>query len=157
MIDAAHLRKHIVRPALETLGLWSESAEALVMGTAAAESRLRYLVQLGGPALGLWQMEPSTHSDCWASYLDYRTELAGKVMVAAGRGTKTPRLPPHDWLVFNLRYAAAICRVHYLRDPHPLPAADDVRGMAETWKRAYNTALGAGTVEHFVNAYELVQ
>lgn len=127
------------------------------MGTAAAESRLQYLAQIGGPALGLWQMEPATHSDCWRSYLDYRKDLAGRVMLAAGRGTSTPRQPPDDWLVFNLRYAAAICRVHYLRVPHPLPAADDVEGLARYWKAHYNTALGAGTVEHFVNAYELVQ
>lgn len=157
MIHPEQLRQLIVRPALDTLGLWSRAAENLVVGTAAAESGLKYLAQLGGPALGIFQCEPATHSDLWCSYLDFRPELAAKVMVAAGRGTKTPRLPPHDWLVFNLRYAAAICRVHYLRVPHPLPAADDVEGLARYWKAHYNTALGAGTVEHFVNAYELVQ
>lgn len=153
MIDPAQLRALVVRPALETLGLWSGSAEALVMGTALAESRLTYIAQLGGPALGLWQCEPATHSDIWHNYLDYRKDLAGRVMLAAGRGTSTPRLPSHDWLIFNMRYAAAICRVHYRRDPNPLPAADDVRGMGAYWKRSYNSRLGAGTVEHFVDAY----
>lgn len=53
---------YVVRPVLRVMSAWSQPAEDLVMGTAAQESRLTYLRQLGGgPALGLWQMEPATH------------------------------------------------------------------------------------------------
>jgi len=61
-LDAGQLRMYVVRPVLRVMSAWSQPAEDLVMGTAAQESRLTYLRQLGGgPALGLWQMEPATH------------------------------------------------------------------------------------------------
>lgn len=147
-------RMGVVRPALQDLGVWSLAAENLVLGTAAAESGFRFLAQVGGPALGLWQVEPKTHDSIWKDFLAYRKPLAGQVMVAAGRGTKTPRKPPDEWLIYNLRYAAAICRVRYLMDPEPLPSAFDVEALGNYWKRVYNTRLGAGTVEHFVSSYQ---
>lgn len=156
MLRVAQLRTYVVRPALVTLGMWSEAAEALVTGTAAAESGLEALVQSGGPALGFWQIEPATHADCWSNYLGYRPELAGRVMLAAGRDAQTPPKPPDDWLIFNLRYAAAICRIKYARDSAPLPAADDLEGLARYWLRVYN-AGGKGSIGHFVDAYGLVE
>ncbi len=41
--------------------------------------------------------------------------------------------------IWNLAYATAMCRVHYLRVPRPLPDAGAVRAMGEYWKRHYNT------------------
>lgn len=157
MIDAAHLRQHVIRPALKHLSLWSEAAEDLLLGTAAVESRLgTYLVQVGGgPALSPWQIEPATHADLWINYLRHRPPLRDFVRALA---------PPHlhsgdpevqvdaDALVASLWYAAAIARLVYRRSPLPLPAAGDWRGMAETWKAAYNTPLGKGTPEKFLQA-----
>jgi hypothetical protein len=50
----------------------------------------------------------------------------------------------------NHFYAAAMCRVFYLRVPERLPQADDSAAMARYWKRYYNTHLGKGTVEGFL-------
>ena len=154
-MNANHLRVFIVRPALNELEMWSPAAENLILGTAAVESDLEYLAQIsGGPGLGLWQIEPQTHEDVWANFLKFRKPLAKRVVQAAGRGTQTPRLPPHDWLIYNLRYAAAVARVIYWRDPEPLPEPTDTAGLGEYWKRVYNTDLGAGTVKRFVASYE---
>ena len=61
MIDHAQFREHVVRYALKCTGTWSHAAENLVVGTALAESGLKFLRQKGGgPALGLFQIEPST-------------------------------------------------------------------------------------------------
>ena len=49
-----------------------------------------------------------------------------------------------------------MARIHYLRVPEALPAADDVVGLAAYWKRYYNTELGAGTVEKFVESYQRI-
>lgn len=148
-LDPTHLRLYVVRPALSLIGAWSREAEELVMGTAAAESQLRHLRQLGGgPARGLWQMEGATHDDCWANYLDFRKTIGGRVAQLL-----IPGMSRLDQLAGNLPYAAAMCRVRYLRDAEPLPAETDVPGMAATWKRVYNTRGGAGTVEHFVSCY----
>jgi len=57
-------------------------------------------------------------------------------------------------LEYNLKYAIIFARLRYLVVPHPLPDADDVKGLAAYWKKYYNTEYGAGTVEEFVEGYE---
>lgn len=159
-MNPRHLRELIVRPVLKELDLWSEAAEELVMRTAAQESRLDALRQYGGgPALGLWQMEPATHRDIWVNWLRFRPSLSceisllvpgivpgpgGSELLGGPRGTRQ--------LVGNLPYAAAMCRIHYLRKPGAIPAADDVAGQAAYWKQHYNTPLGHGTEEQFVHS-----
>lgn len=151
-MDSNQLRFLVVRPVLEHIGLHSEAAENLVMGTAAQESRLKYIHQLGnGPAKGLFQMEPATHDDIWGNFLEYRDDTAGLVLDYFAGGK-----PDADQMVWNMAYACAMCRVHYLRVPEGLPAADDIDGLAAYWKEHYNTHLGAGTVEEFIENYDLV-
>ena len=64
-IDAQQFREEIVRPVLEHLdaadpGIDSPNAEELLMLTAATESQLgRYLRQVRGPAIGVFQVEPN--------------------------------------------------------------------------------------------------
>jgi|CXWL01.1.fsa_nt_gi hypothetical protein len=147
-LDASQFRLHIVRPTLLLLGLWSRPAEELVMGTAAAESQLRYVRQVGaGPALGLYQCEPATHADILANFLRFRAPLAATVSTLL-----CPGVGRLEQLQGNLPYATAICRIHYLRVPAPLPGESDVAGQAAYWLEHYN-AGGKGTVAHYVSAY----
>lgn len=166
MLDPGQLRAWVVRPTLEGLGLWSPAAENLVMGTAAQESLLVYIDQKErrgrrpriGPGLGLWQMEAPTHDDHWR-WLRERPALARKVLEVSS--LRTPDASPFRVdaaaLVYNLRYGAAMCRIHYRRRPEPLPPADDVEALARYWKAHYNTRLGAGTPEQFVRNYTKVR
>lgn len=147
MLNVVHFRDLIIRPTLKHLGLESEAAVELLLGTAIQESSLTYLTQLGsGPAKGLFQMEPATHDDIWSNYLAYREELGVKVAKTCNRH----RLGQADEMVGNLWYATAMARVHYLRVPHPLPAPGDVDAMAAYWKSFYNTHEGAGTEEEYI-------
>lgn len=148
-LDLGQLREHIVRPTIVNLGLYSEAAENLLIGTALVESRARYLVQIHGPARGLWQMEPATHDDIWANFLAFQPELARRVHNCAVRYNDP------DELVWNLRYAAAMCRVHYQRVPEKLPQARDAQAMAVYWKRYYNTLRGAGTIPGALPFFEV--
>lgn len=138
----------IITPTLKHLGLYSDAAAELVLGTAIQESHLKYLKQLGGgPALGIYQMEPDTHDDIWLTYLHYRPYLADKV--------KELELPQFvsgaDEMVGNLYYATAMCRIHYRRRKEPLPVAGDLSGQAAYWKRFYNTSLGKGTMTDYIH------
>lgn len=159
-LDVAQLRSEVVRPALEAIGLHSEAAELLVLGTGATESGYRYIRQIGkGPAVGLWQMEPATYDDIWRNFLAYRTSLRAQVLAIVHRASGFE--PPAQEMAWNLRLAAAMCRVHYHRrcrvgGVEKLPAPGDVRAMAETWKSAYNTRLGAGHPEDFVAAWQRI-
>ena len=120
----------------------------LVMGTAAAESGLTYLSQVGGgPGVGLWQMEPETHMDVWRNWLDFRGSLAGRVLRACLLG----EIPGPGVMAWNLRYAALMCRIHYRRVAEPLPAARDWAAMARYWKQHYNTVAGAGRPDQFID------
>lgn len=160
MIDAGQLRLLVVRPALVDADVWSPAAENLVMGTAAQESSLVYLHQVGGgPALGLWQMEPATHHDIWTNYLAYQAPLATRILSASMLMTadSSPFEVPDQALVFNLKYAALMCRAHYRRRPEPLPEANDVAALAAYWKLHYNTPAGAGTEDEFMRHYQLTE
>lgn len=142
------LRVRVVQAALASLGLDSAAAINLVLGTAAQESACRYLAQYPtGPALGFWQIEPATHDDLLTSTLVSQPKLATGLAALAAPGDRV------DQLAWNLRYAAAVCRLLYWRAPRPLPEADDLVALSRYWKDFYNTPKGAGTPEEFQRNY----
>jgi len=149
------IRDKIILPTLTKLEPFGDTCAPIVellIGTAAAESKLGfYLRQLnGGPALGLWQMEPETEGDIWKNYLLFRTKLSIKVSAL-----KTFTVEEMEW---NHAYACAMARIKYMRDVVPLPAAGDIEAQAHYWKRVYNTDQGGGTVKHYLECWkELVE
>jgi hypothetical protein len=158
-IAPTHLRVHVIEATLRPLGLWSPAAEDLLLGTAAVESRCgQFLVQHGGgPALGIFQMEPETHDDIWQNWLRYRTHHLDDLTMAGIRSGDPMVWPSADHLVTDLAYATAMARFHYRRVPEALPNAGDVPALARYWKQHYNTPLGAGTEAKFISAWnELV-
>lgn len=150
MINKNQFRELVVKPALEFLDPeipYSEHAVELLMMTAAHESKLgTYLKQVGGPALGVFQMEPTTENDIWENFLEYNQDIYDKVEVLT-------------WdLVTNLLYAAAMARVHYFRDSEPLPSGSlsdkkTILELAEYAKRVYNTEAGKATAQKYYDDY----
>lgn len=146
-IDAKQLKLYVMVPTLAQIGLYSDSAVNLLLGTCAQESQLgTYLKQINGPALGIYQIEPNTHDDVWDNYLKYKGDLGGKVLAIDSRDTNN--------LITNLAYATAIARIIYLRAPDTLPAANDIEGLAKYWKQYYNTPNGKGCVADFIDNYK---
>jgi hypothetical protein len=148
-IDPRQLLELAVRPALAAMGpdYSTPAAEQLVMGTAAVESGLVWLKQLGtGPALGLWQMEPFTHNDIARrapQEIDYVLRN-----VLSVKGDRDPME-----MAWNLRYGAAMCRMKY-RDARPeIPELWDITGFEAYHKRYYNSALGETKPGEFVRAW----
>lgn len=151
-ISASELQQHVIRPTLQAIGLWSDAAEYLLLGTAAQESHLGYhLTQIHGPALGIYQIEPATHADVWQNYLEYQPSLAEKVQTLLSPFNAQDK---DQALITNLTYSTAIARIIYYRFPKPLPAAYDLSGLADYWKQHYNTPSGQGTVEEFMTNYK---
>ncbi|MHB1227684.1 MAG: hypothetical protein ACYC0O_09190 [Desulfurivibrionaceae bacterium] len=148
MFDRNQFRE-LISDVLQAIGLHTPAAVNLLLGTAAQESRFgTYLRQMGkGPALGVFQMEPATERDIWDNFLRYHPELVMAITAATGATGPGPNL---RW---NLAYQIAMARVHYLRKKPPMPAADDLLGLANYWKQHYNTMLGKGTVEEFMANY----
>lgn len=138
----------------------SPAASRLLLGTAAVESNCGSALQQygGGPACGPFQMEPDTAAD----HADYMRRYAPVWAAAIQRasGVDPTRLSEHEMvrqLSGNLLFAAAMCRIHYYRQPSALPDVGDELGLAGYWKNFYNTELGDGTVAKFVNDLNRVE
>ncbi len=140
----------LITETLEEIGMNSTAAVNLLMGTAAQESHLgTYIRQVKGPALGIFQMEPATHDDIWKNYVCYKgVQYTGELLEKAS----ADRINPNA-LVYNLKYAIIMSRLHYRRIKEALPKHNDVDGLAKYWKEHYNTYKGAGTVEEFIKNY----
>jgi hypothetical protein len=143
-MDAVVFQTTIVKPVLLAMGDWTQASEMLLMGTAAQESLLIHTHQIGGPALGYFQMEPETYEDCWTNFINSRADLKAKVLAIR---TSPGPLKAED-MESDPLYAAAMARVHYMRVPAPIPS--DPRDIAAYWKLHYNTPLGAGSVSDFI-------
>jgi hypothetical protein len=132
------MQTQVIYPALNKMGMWSEAAGELVLGTAIVESNLTYLKQHGdGPALGLWQVEPATHEDFYA----FRPEMMNCLM-----GLRSPALDINENFATILMYGIAVCGLCYYRKSDPLPEAGDVGTVRASWNKHCNTPLGVGTV-----------
>ena len=154
VMDKDQLRS-LIQVVLMNIGLHSEAAEDLIIGTFAQESHLgKYIRQIGrGPALGVGQMEPRTHDDIWRNYLKYKTIYTWfkdmkEAYVVMSDGASIPDSEQLEW---NLAYMICMTRVHYLRVSERLPEEGDLPGYARYWKRYYNSYLGAGTPEEFLS------
>lgn len=147
MIDYKQFREHIVQRTLRELDdciPYSEEAVDILMMTVAHESKGgKFLVQQGGPALGPYQMEPSTRKDIQYNFLAYRNTLRAAVEVL-----ENEKQHPDIQLVSNFAYATAMARVHYFRVSEPLPSRDSTRylyELSEYCKKYWNTELGKAT------------
>lgn len=155
-----HLKNHVIIPALSYLGLGGEQAVNLVTGTFLAEGYsggCTYLKQLGkGPAVGPAQMEPATYRDIWKNFLSNpkREVIAARLRNMAGTFTADNNsIPKPEAMIGDLFFAAAMCRVFYLRVPAPLPAANDAEAMANYHKLYYNTAAGKAVANENISRF----
>jgi len=141
---------NLIVATLRELDLYSIDAARLVQGTIAQESQGgEYIRQIGtGPALGIAQMEPATFNDITDNYLRYNPALKLRVQQVCNLAAWNAAA-----LEYNIKFAIAMCRVHYLRVKAPLPANTNPDAVAAYWKKYYNTVLGKGTVEEFKSKY----
>ena len=152
-INLQQLNDYIVTPTLKELGYYSLSARNLLLGTAAQESQLgTYIHQINGNALGIYEMKPKTHKDIWENYLNYNPKLSEQIIKMIIDKT----VFAYE-MMFNLKYATAMCRIHYLRVPEKLPAHDNIYQLARYWKQYYNTLEGKGWAQQFIDNYKMFE
>lgn len=152
--------RHLIASILNKVDLYSQEAENLIFGTGLIESNYDYLRQWnGGIARSWWQIEPGMTGalDTIDNYLKYRPKLTEQCAEAA-------RVPVHafesfmdeeqvsELLEYNIAYACIMCRLKYRRVPKKLPKT--VEGMANYWKKWYNTELGKGKPAEFIEKYK---
>lgn len=151
MIDNKQLRELIIKPALSKLQMYNTDAEELLVFTCATESLGgKYLQQVNGPALGIYQMEPDTYTDIWENYIKNRGALLNMLTL----NFDVARIPLPERMVYDLRFATAMARLHYARVKEPLPSAKDVDAIWKYYKKYYNTPLGKAEQESAVKHYQ---
>ena len=148
-MNLQQLQDHVIKPALSHIGMYSPAAAQLVMGTGLQESGFCYIVQVGGPAVGPYQIEPRTFMDLMDRIVMPRDALRIPVnqMIASWPD-------PLSQLATNWMFSSAMCRIFYRGIPTPLPGFGDLTRMAEYWKNHYNTFKGKGRVEDFLRNAE---
>ncbi len=150
MMHLEQFRLEVIEPTLNYLDMHSLPAEQLLLGTMVQESSGGFYLRQhpSGPALGVYQLERRTHADIWRHFISHRGQLSHKMM-----NLLAPWPDRADQLKTNLAYATAMARIHYRRDPRPLPDAGDAQAMGDYWKRVYNTHHGKGTADAFVRGF----
>lgn len=150
MIDNKQLRECIIKPTLDSLQMYSQAAEELLVFTCACESLGgTYLKQIKGPALGIYQMEPATYQDIWENYIKHSSSLIQLLAL----NFSAPSIPTPERMVFDLKFATAMARLHYRRRSEPLPQHNDIEAIWEYYKKYYNTHLGKAEKEESIKHY----
>jgi hypothetical protein len=90
----------------------------------------------GGPALGIYQMEPSTYQDLNDNYIKYNPQLWEQYDA--------------DDDLMDPCYATLIAYIQYtrLRGHYDIETRAD---RAELWKDKWNTHLGKGTIKQYID------
>lgn len=150
MLNINQFRELIVKSSLNDLLLYSKEAEELMVFTCAVESiGGTYIHQVGGPALGIYQMEPTTYNDIWQNFIIPDNKLSLRL----SNNFDVNRMPSEERLIYDLRFATAITRLFYLRIQEPLPAPTDVNSMWDYYKKYYNTLKGKAVKDESIKKY----
>ncbi len=161
MIHMPDLKEHVIVPTLEAMesefpGASNPAAVNLLVGIASHESRWgkdTRLKQVSGPALGIYQIELETYIDLCEHYLAFHKAKAD--VIYSG-------YPNHNWdgpalkitLIGNLPYQTMVARAQIYRQTFEWPAdPNDIPALAHLWKDHWNTHLGKGTVDQFIDHF----
>ena len=147
-IAAYDLSQHVIRPTLIYLGRHSPSAEALLLGAAASQSDLGSALD-DSRGYGLYRIAALRHQQLWDRHLALDPELASQVRGLASQHAFLAA--PHLELTVNLRYATAIAWLMVEAQNSPLPAADDLLGLARVWQQVFQPR---GRLRDFIEAWK---
>ena len=150
--------RSLIKRVITRMGMYSEEAEDLVLGTGLYESQYRYIRQIGsGIAKSFWQVEVATAQDNIKSYLKYRQSKARMCASAAMVPLKFTMIGTSDdeigdMLESNIAYGIMHCRLKYWRVPKKVPK--DLEGQAHYYKKYYNSAQGKASEEEYIEQYK---
>lgn len=150
MLNIKQFRELIIKPSLNAIQAWSQDAEELLVFTCAVESLGgTYIHQVNGPALGIYQMEPDTHNDIWENYISGKPSL----MLMLNTNLGFSNFLYSDRMIYDLKYATVMARIHYMRVKEKLPSAENVEDIWTYYKKYYNTEHGKSQENIAISKY----
>src|ERR1017187_9320054 len=151
-INCVQLKEVIIRPALNAIGLCSDEAIQLILGTCAQETNLgRYVVQanmsnfLGG--IGLFQMQEGSYNYIWSKHVATSLVMKAKISLYCGYAGK----PVAARMASDMALATIMARLYYANILEKLPAVGDIAGMAKYYKQYWNTSAGSASEQQFID------
>lgn len=162
-MNAKHFRQLVVRPVLKKVAeltknrvpLSGEAEDILVMIPAHESNLGEFLAQIGGgPALGVFQIEPETAR--WVLE-DYLVRPKNRALLDATCLFFCPGLTLEENLASNLPFQVALARMILWTKPEKLPKFAESReyldALAQYAKTHWNTEGGAAKPEDYLRAY----
>jgi len=137
-MDKKQLTDLVIIPTLHEIphGYSEESVLATQMIIAHESSGGEFIAQdRGGPALGMIQMEPATHTDVW-KHGDSIWDNALLLGIIDAGALYSKKHPDARRLIYDLRYNVFMARQKLFMDPGALPS--DEFEMAEYLKKNWN-------------------
>ena len=150
-----------IQSALTRAGMYSRERLYLEYNTGLAETGYKVNISSDRKAFGYWQMEYATAQSLLVDslpavsiYDPIKDSVLG-IFDGVGMSKKL-------FKIIMLNEVNSYCRdiqilltaLKYKTIQEALPAFDDTSGQAIYWKENYNTSLGAGTIEHFIQEVE---
>ena len=147
--EAQHVYDLIVKPVLPLIGMDSPSARMLIVCTGQVETGFDYLRQVltggnYGEGYGWWSQQQNSFTQN-QRYLTRDSKLKDRILSAC----YLQSMPTIDAILWNIRFAMCMARVHYWQYDEPLPDADDLEGLGKYWLKYYNSG-GKGRLERFM-------
>ena len=144
---------------------YAERVAEQLTGIAAVESGLRARRQWrfgwdeSSGAWGLWQIQPGAMIEAMG-YIRRKQRLmerAGRWLFGQDQADAAPLYGLQDLRMMQFvsgwdRLGCLLCRVYLLRIPEAIPAG--ARAQATYWKDYWNTELGSGTIDKYIEAYD---
>lgn len=144
-ISKLQLTDLVIKPVLEKIpkGLSDESLVAIQMIIAHESQRGRYLKQINGPALGLIQMEPTTHNSAW-KFGDSIWDNALTLGIITSHEYNNKSHPKPERLIYDLAYNVFMARQRLFmkREKLPRPPAKISMYLKNHWNSVHGAADG---------------
>lgn len=122
----------------------------LLVETMAYESeRGTFIKQKGGPALGVYQIEPSTHRYVVKDWLERKGEDREILKKALKRWTLKGVKNSYN-ITKNIHYQTLVAFLVYYHRVGGFPALTTLKDRATLYKKHYNTYKGKGTVRGYI-------
>lgn len=150
MFDITQFRQEIVIPTLSALNIRSPHMAELLVFTCATESAGgTYVKQVKGPALGIYQIEPTTFTDVWTNYILRKPDVVNMLSLHFG----IHRVPQPTDVIYDLRLATIMTLMLYLcRKVNPQDS--EISTLWKLYKEFYNTEKGAAIEAESIKAYK---
>jgi hypothetical protein len=133
MFDITQFRQEILSPALDALQIRSLHLKELLVFTCAVESAGgTYVRQDKGSGLGIFQMQPSSFTDLWATYIIRKPDILNLISLNLG----VYRMPQPTEMICNLSLAVAMCALFY-KSKNAIPEDSEPETLFEIYNHFY--------------------